>query len=190
MRPTVMVVFDAVARRDHRRHAGAPAARRLGAGGLRERARAPRRRSSTASTRPLPIEPSGSTAHALRAAPVSNTTRGRLPRHGRAGEGVHPRRRHLPGRALAALHGAVSRCRAFALYRALRRVNPAPFLCYLDFDGFQIVCSRPEILVRVRDGKVTIRPIAGTRPRGATPAEDARLTPTACSPIRRSAPST
>jgi anthranilate synthase component 1 len=61
---------------------------------------------------------------------------------------------------------------AFALYRSLRRVNPAPFLCYLDFEGFQIVCSSPEILVRVRDGQVTIRPIAGTRPRGATPGED------------------
>jgi anthranilate synthase component 1 len=64
---------------------------------------------------------------------------------------------------------------AFALYRALRRVNPAPFLCYLDFGNFQIVCSSPEILVRVRGDKVTIRPIAGTRWRGKTPAEDARL---------------
>ncbi len=64
---------------------------------------------------------------------------------------------------------------AFSLYRALRRVNPAPFLCYLDFGGFQVVCSSPEILVRVRDGKVTIRPIAGTRPRGATAAEDKAL---------------
>ena len=61
---------------------------------------------------------------------------------------------------------------AFALYRALRRINPAPFLCYLDFGGFQIVCSSPEILVRLRNGKVTIRPIAGTRPRGANLAED------------------
>jgi anthranilate synthase component 1 len=61
---------------------------------------------------------------------------------------------------------------AFALYRSLRRVNPAPFLCYLDFEDFQIVCSSPEILVRVRDGKVSIRPLAGTRPRGATAAED------------------
>ena len=64
---------------------------------------------------------------------------------------------------------------AFALYRSLRRVNPAPFLCYLDFEDFQIVCSSPEILVRVRDGTVTIRPIAGTRPRGATATEDKRL---------------
>ena len=64
---------------------------------------------------------------------------------------------------------------AFALYRSLRRTNPAPFLCYLDFEAFQIVCSSPEILVRVRDGVVTIRPIAGTRRRGATPAEDRAL---------------
>ena len=64
---------------------------------------------------------------------------------------------------------------AFALYRALRRVNPAPFLCYLDFGGFQIVCSSPEILVRAREGKVTIRPIAGTRWRGETKAQDDAL---------------
>lgn len=64
---------------------------------------------------------------------------------------------------------------AFALYRSLRRTNPAPFLCYLDFEGFQVVCSSPEILVRLRDGTVTIRPIAGTRRRGATPAEDQAL---------------
>ena len=64
---------------------------------------------------------------------------------------------------------------AFSLYRALRRVNPAPFLSFLDFGAFQIVCSSPEILVRVRQGEVTIRPIAGTRPRGKTPSEDDEL---------------
>ncbi|MBI2719802.1 MAG: anthranilate synthase component I [Rhizobiales bacterium] len=63
----------------------------------------------------------------------------------------------------------------FALYRSLRRVNPSPFLYYLDFDSFAVIGSSPEILVRVRDGKVTIRPIAGTRRRGATPAEDRAL---------------
>ena len=63
----------------------------------------------------------------------------------------------------------------FALYRALRRINPAPYLSFLDFGAFQICCSSPEILVRVRDGIVTIRPIAGTRRRGATPAEDEAL---------------
>jgi len=60
----------------------------------------------------------------------------------------------------------------FALYRALRRVNPSPFLYFLDLPGFAVVGSSPEILVRVRDGEVTIRPIAGTRPRGTTPAQD------------------
>jgi len=59
-----------------------------------------------------------------------------------------------------------------ALYRALRRVNPSPFLYFLDLPGFALVGSSPEILVRVRDGEVTIRPIAGTRPRGATREED------------------
>jgi anthranilate synthase component 1 len=63
----------------------------------------------------------------------------------------------------------------FALYRSLRRTNPSPFLFYLNFPGFQLVGSSPEILVRLRDGKITIRPIAGTRRRGATPAEDTAL---------------
>jgi anthranilate synthase component 1 len=63
----------------------------------------------------------------------------------------------------------------FALYRSLRRTNPSPFLFYLNFPGFQLVGSSPEILVRLRDGKITIRPIAGTRRRGATPAEDLEL---------------
>jgi anthranilate synthase component I len=60
----------------------------------------------------------------------------------------------------------------FALYRALRRINPAPFLFFLDFGGFAVVGSSPEILVRLRDGIVTIRPLAGTRRRGATHEED------------------
>ncbi len=64
---------------------------------------------------------------------------------------------------------------SFSLYRSLRRVNPSPFLVYLNFDEFAVVCSSPEILVRVRDGKITIRPIAGTRRRGATPTEDKAL---------------
>ncbi len=63
----------------------------------------------------------------------------------------------------------------FALYRALRRINPAPFLFYLEFGGFAIVGSSPEILVRLRDGVVTLRPLAGTRRRGATYEEDQAL---------------
>ncbi len=61
------------------------------------------------------------------------------------------------------------------LYRALRRINPSPFLYFLDLPGFALIGSSPEILVRVRDGEVTIRPIAGTRPRGRDAVEDARL---------------
>src|SRR4029078_697537 len=64
---------------------------------------------------------------------------------------------------------------SFSLYRALRRVNPSPFLYYLNVDGLAVAGSSPEILVRVRDGIVTIRPIAGTRPRGSTPDEDKAL---------------
>ncbi len=64
---------------------------------------------------------------------------------------------------------------SFALYRALRRTNPSPFLFHLDFGGFALVGSSPEILVRVRNGEVTIRPIAGTAPRGETDAQDQAL---------------
>ncbi|HSK39545.1 MAG TPA: anthranilate synthase component I [Arenibaculum sp.] len=61
---------------------------------------------------------------------------------------------------------------AFSLYRALRRLNPSPFLFFLDLGDLSLVGSSPEILVRLRDGTVTIRPIAGTRRRGATAEED------------------
>lgn len=63
----------------------------------------------------------------------------------------------------------------FALYRALRRLNPSPFLFFLDLDGYALVGSSPEILVRLRDGTVTIRPLAGTRRRGVDKAEDEAL---------------
>jgi anthranilate synthase component 1 len=63
----------------------------------------------------------------------------------------------------------------FTLYRALRRLNPSPFLFYLNFDQFCVVGSSPEILVRLRDEKVTIRPLAGTRKRGSTASEDQML---------------
>ena len=63
----------------------------------------------------------------------------------------------------------------FSLYRALRRTNPSPYLYFLDFGGFAIAGSSPEILVKVSHDVVTIRPIAGTRPRGLTPHEDKAL---------------
>ena len=64
---------------------------------------------------------------------------------------------------------------AKTLYRSLRRLNPSPFLVNLNFDNIGLVASSPEILVRVRDGKIIIRPIAGTRKRGKTTNEDRKL---------------
>jgi anthranilate synthase component 1 len=63
-----------------------------------------------------------------------------------------------------------------ALYRALRVLNPSPYMYHLVLDGVELVGSSPELLVRVANGRATVRPIAGTRPRGATPEEDDRLT--------------
>ncbi|MGH7711370.1 MAG: anthranilate synthase component I family protein [Gemmatimonadaceae bacterium] len=62
-----------------------------------------------------------------------------------------------------------------ALYRALRAINPSPYMFFLDFDGMQLVGSSPELLVRVADDAITVRPIAGTRPRGQTPQDDEAL---------------
>ena len=64
---------------------------------------------------------------------------------------------------------------AFSLYRALRRTNPSPFLFFLNFGEFAVVGSSPEILVRLRDEKITLRPLAGTRPRGLTKSQDESL---------------
>jgi len=64
---------------------------------------------------------------------------------------------------------------AFDLYRAIRSVNPSPYLYFLELDGVTLVGSSPEVLVRLEDEVVTVRPIAGTRPRGETPEEDRSL---------------
>lgn len=66
-------------------------------------------------------------------------------------------------------------CSPFSLYRALRRTNPSPYMFYFDFGSVQLVGASPEILVRSRDRNITVRPLAGTRPRGANQEEDARL---------------
>jgi anthranilate synthase component 1 len=65
--------------------------------------------------------------------------------------------------------------RPFDLYRVLRTVNPSPYLYFLQLDGVNLVGTSPEVLVRVEDGTVTVRPIAGTRPRGGSPEEDRSL---------------
>ena len=64
---------------------------------------------------------------------------------------------------------------AIDLYRALRAINPSPYMYHLMLDGMEIVGSSPELLVRVSDGRITLRPIAGTRPRGSTAEDDQRL---------------
>ena len=63
----------------------------------------------------------------------------------------------------------------FEIYRALRSINPSPYMFFLDFKDFHIIGASPEILVRAEDGMVMTRPLAGTRQRGKTPEEDARL---------------
>jgi len=63
----------------------------------------------------------------------------------------------------------------FNIYRALRTINPSPYMYFLDFKDFQIIGTSPEMLVRVEDGNVMTRPLAGTRPRGSSPEEDLRL---------------
>jgi anthranilate synthase component 1 len=68
-----------------------------------------------------------------------------------------------------------SEAHPFQVYRALRMINPSPYMYYLDFGGYQIVGSSPEMLVRLENGKAMLRPIAGTRPRGANADEDRRL---------------
>jgi len=68
-----------------------------------------------------------------------------------------------------------TRARPFDLYRALRTVNPSPYMFYLQFPDCQLVGSSPEMMLRVEEGVASVRPIAGTRPRGATTEEDDRL---------------
>ncbi len=66
-------------------------------------------------------------------------------------------------------------CPSFEIYRALRSLNPSPYMFYLNLGSFALVGSSPEILVRCEDGKVEVRPIAGTRRRGKTPAADQQI---------------
>jgi anthranilate synthase component 1 len=173
MRPTLMVVFDSI--RDEI-HLVTPVRQQPGiaARAAHERAQEQLDRVAAALEGPLPSEAEIDIANLPEPAIASNTTEdefhamvARAQDYVRAGDIFQV--------VLSQRFEAPFALPPFALYRALRRVNPAPFLCYLDFSDFQIVCSSPEILVRLRDETVTIRPIAGTRRRGATPDEDAAL---------------
>ena len=121
-----------------------------------------------------PLQPSGETTPRPEVPLVSATTRAAY------GEIVERAKRYIEAGDIFQVvpshrFSAPLPVEPFALYRSLRRTNPSPFLYFLEFGAFQLVGSSPEILVRLRDGKVTIRPIAGTRPRGATVEEDQRL---------------
>ena len=76
------------------------------------------------------------------------------------------------------------------IYRAVRNINPSPYLFLLELDGFALVGASPELHVRCEEGKVEIRPIAGTRPRGKNSDEDDQRSKKNCSPTPRNAPST
>jgi anthranilate synthase component 1 len=170
IRPTVMVVFDAV--RDEIT-AVTPIRPQPGVSARQAYARAEERLAAVIDglDRPAPRIAEALDLDALHASPSSNTSeREFLEMVERAKEYI--RAGDIFQVVLSQRFTAPFQLPPFALYRALRRVNPAPFLVYLQFAGFSIVCSSPEILVRLRDGKVTVRPIAGTRPRGPTKAED------------------
>ena len=171
IRPTVFAVFDNV--RDELTVA-APVRARPGedSGAAQTEARAALDSAVGALAQPLPrpAPPVSLTA----SEPRSNMTRAvfegiveRMKEHIAAGDAFQV----VPSQVFSAPFALPP----FALYRALRRINPAPFLFFLDFGGFSVAGSSPEVLVRLRNNTVTIRPLAGTRRRGATAAEDEAL---------------
>jgi anthranilate synthase component I len=173
IRPTAMVVFDTV--RDEISIV-TPVRPRAGVAAKAAYEQALARLDGVVATLEAPLDhvDAGCDAQLLAQEPVSNTPTSRfLDMVERAKEYI--RAGDIFQVVLSQRFTAPFALPAFALYRALRRVNPAPFLCFLDFGGFQIVCSSPEILVRVAEGKVTIRPIAGTRWRSEIKTEDERL---------------
>ncbi len=171
IRPAIVAIFDSIAQEiilvTTARASGDDAAQAYAAARMRiDRAIADL-------ARPLPqrSEPTPTASAPALASPMSRTEYGRI---------VEAAKRYIQaGDIFQVVPSHRFSCTfdqsPFALYRSLRRTNPSPFLYYLNFPGFQLVGSSPEILVRLRDGKITIRPIAGTRRRGATPAEDLAL---------------
>jgi anthranilate synthase component I len=173
IRPTVVIVFDAVT---DAITVVTPVRPEPGVTAKAALARAAERLSAIvdALDRPLDKEAANGIAGPLAVAPTSNTAREefaamvlRAKEYIAAGDIFQV--------VLAQRFEAPFPLPPFSLYRALRRVNPAPFLFYLDYGAFAVAGSSPEILVRLRAGTVTVRPIAGTRPRGATPHEDKAL---------------
>jgi len=171
MRPTVMVVFDNI---QHRLTLATPVWPRPGVDANAAHALARERLADTAADmeRSLPLRhlPSGDPEPEPEAIPMmeADTYKGMVRRAkdyimaGDIFQVVLSQRFTMP-----------FKLPPFSLYRALRRTNPSPYMVYLDLGGYQIVGASPEILVRLKDDEVTIRPIAGTRKRGKDAAEDA-----------------
>jgi anthranilate synthase component 1 len=173
VRPTIVIVFDAV---KDAITIVTPVRPQKDVGAKAAYARATERLNAIVDALDRPLQKSQSDSHSgtLEAANVSNTT---PPEYARM---VARAKEYIAAGdifqvVLSQRFQTPYTLSPFSLYRALRRVNPAPFLYFLDFGAFAIAGSSPEILVRVREGRVTIRPIAGTRPRGATPHEDLAL---------------
>ena len=173
VRPTIIVVFDAV--KDSiavvtpvRPEKGVPAKTAL--------ARAAERLAAIvdALDRPLDHAAANGASGPLTVLPSSNTTPTEFERMVRAAK-EYIAAGDIFQVVLAQRFEAPFELPPFALYRALRRTNPSPYLYFLDLGDFAIAGSSPEILVKASGGTVTIRPIAGTRPRGATPHEDIAL---------------
>jgi anthranilate synthase component 1 len=173
MRPTIVVVFDAV---QDTMTVVTPVRPEKGLTAEAAFARASERLASIVDTLDKPLD--HTTAH-LETGPVtvqpnSNTPPGEYDRM------VHAAKEYIAAGdvfqvVLSQRFEAAFELPPFALYRALRRVNPSPYLYFLDFGAFAVAGSSPEILVKMSGGTVTVRPIAGTRPRGATPHHDKAL---------------
>jgi anthranilate synthase component 1 len=173
MRPTVVVVFDAV--RDMITVV-TPVRPEKGVASKTAMARAAERLAAIvdALDRPLDHAAANGASGPLTVLPASNTTPTEFERMVRAAK-EYIAAGDIFQVVLAQRFEAPFELSPFALYRALRRTNPSPYLYFLDLGDFAIAGSSPEILVKVSSGTVTIRPIAGTRPRGATPHEDKAL---------------
>ncbi len=173
MRPTLVIVFDAV---KDTMTVVTPVRPESGVSAQAALSRAVERLSSVvdALDRPLDKEAANSESGPLNVAPSSNTSPEEF------GDMVLRAKEYIAAGdifqvVLAQRFESPFALPSFSFYRALRRVNPAPFLFYLDYGAYAIAGSSPEILVRVRDDVVTVRPIAGTRRRGETPHEDKAL---------------
>ena len=173
VRPTIVVVFDAV---KDTITVVTPVRPEKGVSAKSALARATERLSAVVDALDQPLDhaaPNGK-AGSLTVLPASNTTPAEYERMVRAAKD-YIAAGDIFQVVLSQRFEAPFELPPFSLYRALRRVNPSPYLYFLNFGEFSIAGSSPEILVKVSGGTVTIRPIAGTRPRGATPHEDKAL---------------